>query len=871
MNAVGGQMKAVGGSMFRYVTLPVAAASVVSMKFASDFQGEMRKVQTQAGGSAKDVAVLSDRILKLKGAQQGPVELAKAMYHLKSVGMDNASAMRALAMASKGAAVGGSDLEETASALAAAWRTGIKGATSFAQSMGTTNAIVGAGNMRMEDMVGALSTGILPVAKAVGLTFTDVGAALATMTDQGVPAQAAATRLRMTFSLMASPSDKAAKALKGIGLGALDLAKTMRAKGLVPAIGLLKEHLSKLSKVKQAQVLTQIFGGGKSSSTMITLLQSLGVVGDKFKQITKTAGGFGKAAALQAKGAGAQWARFKSQMQSTAVVVGQVLLPYGMKLLARVQQLGSAFNRLSPHAKNVVIAVALIAAALGPLLIVTGSVIQKLAIMREAWLAWKAAQIAGGGAGTLASLLTSPFTIWVVAIAAAVVALVLLYAKCAWFRRAVQGVFGALRSTVVAVFEALKATFRTFSAVIGAVVGFIRRHWRGLLDAFLLAMGPVGLVVMYIVHHMDRVKAAVGAVAKAAWAVWSWCWNHVLKYTPLGRIVSLVIDNFGKIKKGVRTAVNAVRGAVGAAWDWIRDHTGAVWNGIVRTVATVVNAIGGFINKAFGWAGVHVPTVSMGGVAAGGSKATENASSAPRSGQHVGDGPGINPYSASTRRMGGLGDTLKDMGSFTLHPHWPKLPSLPGPLKVVPGALMRILKAKVAGLVKKAASAFGGGGSYGWASALAKRFGLSVTSTFRPGAITASGNQSLHGIMGAAADIAGPDSLMNKLWSFVVSTAPAWREAIHEHAMVKNGRLSYYAPNDHFDHVHVSPMRRGDGPSGGAAGGGVSITLRGPFVGAPPEHWSDFVRAHVEDLMEMGFDAVQLDGIARTRESARAY
>ena len=50
------------------------------------------------------------------------------MYHLKSVGLDNAKAMKALKAASDLAAVGGANLEETTNAVAGAWRSGIKGA-----------------------------------------------------------------------------------------------------------------------------------------------------------------------------------------------------------------------------------------------------------------------------------------------------------------------------------------------------------------------------------------------------------------------------------------------------------------------------------------------------------------------------------------------------------------------------------------------------------------------------------------------------------------------------------------------------------------------------------------------------------------------
>jgi TP901 family phage tail tape measure protein len=132
------------------------------VKAATDFNSAMTRIQTQAGASAKDVQLLSKQVLALSDhAQQGPIELANALYHLKSVGLDNVGAMKALKQASDLAAVGNADLEETTNALAGAWRTGIKGAKNFHQAVATVNAVIGAGNMTLEDFNLALGTGIL--------------------------------------------------------------------------------------------------------------------------------------------------------------------------------------------------------------------------------------------------------------------------------------------------------------------------------------------------------------------------------------------------------------------------------------------------------------------------------------------------------------------------------------------------------------------------------------------------------------------------------------------------------------------------------------------------------------------------------------
>jgi TP901 family phage tail tape measure protein len=302
-----------------------------SAKKAAEFQSEMTRISTQAGGTAKDVKTLSDQVLKLgTSTQQGPQHLAESLYHLKSVGMDNVQAMKALKEASDLAAVGHANLEETTNALAGAWRTGIKGATSFHEAVSTVNAIIGAGNMSMDQFNAAIGTGILPSAKTFGLSMKQVGAALALMTDEGIDSASAATRLRMSFSLLGAPSKAAEKQLGKIGLTGLQLADAMRGpKGLIGAIGLLKEHLDKsgLSASKQSQLLSRAFGGGRSSSGILLMLNNLDVLEKKQEQINRSTGKFDDAVKQQRKTAEAQWHLLVSNLEVMGIRVGTKVLP----------------------------------------------------------------------------------------------------------------------------------------------------------------------------------------------------------------------------------------------------------------------------------------------------------------------------------------------------------------------------------------------------------------------------------------------------------------------------------------------------------------------------------------------------------------
>jgi TP901 family phage tail tape measure protein len=294
------------------------------------FQQSMRLLQTQAGASAAEVDQMSAAVLGLAGkVGTSPEELAAGLYHLESAGFRGQKALEALTIAAEGAKVGNANLEDVTNALDAVLVAGVPEAKNMAGAMGELNAIVGAGDMRMQDLADAMGTGILASAKTFGLGLKDVGAALAVMGDNNIRGSDAATKLRMSISLMGATTDKAAKALKSVGISSTELAQKMRSGGLVAALQDLHDKLQKSGKtaVEQARILSQAFGGGKSAGTILLLLQQLDRLKSKEEEIGKGATGFQAAWQNTTKNFSFQWDAAKAALDAAAIKVGTKLLP----------------------------------------------------------------------------------------------------------------------------------------------------------------------------------------------------------------------------------------------------------------------------------------------------------------------------------------------------------------------------------------------------------------------------------------------------------------------------------------------------------------------------------------------------------------
>jgi hypothetical protein len=119
--------------------------------------------------------------------------------------------LKVLRVAAEGARVGNANLTDVTNALDAAIVSGISGVQNYKQGMGALNAIVGAGDMKMQDLADALGTGLLAPMKTYGLTLKDVGGALAVFGDNNIRGQDAATKLTSAVRIMAAPSAAASK------------------------------------------------------------------------------------------------------------------------------------------------------------------------------------------------------------------------------------------------------------------------------------------------------------------------------------------------------------------------------------------------------------------------------------------------------------------------------------------------------------------------------------------------------------------------------------------------------------------------------------------------------------------------------------
>jgi hypothetical protein len=355
-----------GSILTRAVTIPALAIGAISADLAYKFNNAMELLHTSAGIPQEAIAGLSQKVLDLAGTTgQAPEKLAQGLYHVASAGngiWNTSQQLDILKTAADGANLGLANLDDTTYALTSAMASGVKGASDPKGMMGVLSAIVGAGDMKMNDLNGALSTGILSSAASMGVSIQSVGSALATLTDNGEHADEAATRLRMTMALMSSPSSMASKQLEALGLTAENAKKSTegmnsvfaksgltttkladdlrKPNGIAVAVEDLKSHLEAagLSASESDAMLAKAFGGGRTDAALLTLLQNTDRMDSKFKTINDDSSKMGQKLTDLNNTPNQKLRDAWSSIQASLIRVGDDLLPLAAKGMATVSK-----------------------------------------------------------------------------------------------------------------------------------------------------------------------------------------------------------------------------------------------------------------------------------------------------------------------------------------------------------------------------------------------------------------------------------------------------------------------------------------------------------------------------------------------------
>lgn len=420
-----------------------------------------------------------------------------------------------------------------------------------------------------------------------------------------------------------------------------------------------------------------------------------GEFADVNKELARLTGGAAAEAANTAEG---KFRRFSITIQETKESIGQALLPALDVLLGILQTVAGWVQNHTTLFKALAVAV-------GGLAIAVVTINAAMKVASAVSTVWGVATKAAAAAQWLlnAALSANPIGVVLVAVAALVAGVVLLWRESDTFRSVVSKVWDVLRDVGAVIWDTVKPAFDAIAGVVETVVDLFRGDFSGAWEA---AKGVVSSVAEYIGNALGGIPAKIlsfaasigGAALSLGKTILSklgegvgnlaqWIAGEILEIAGAalelpGRVVEVVKSIGGRVLYWFGQGVGSLAGAV---WDGIK----AIGSMAAALPGTVIDWLQGIGGKVLGWFSNGVGSIA----GAVWDKITDIAKAASALPGDVIDwlkGIGANfvswivngiadlPFALWNGAKSALSWVLAKIKKW-LADHWPDIPGLPGP------------------------------------------------------------------------------------------------------------------------------------------------------------------------------------------------
>ena len=615
ISSAGEKMKTVGdnisgaGQKMLPVTAAVTGLGTAAVTTAANFESSMSQVQATMGITKESMSTLDGQSVNTMDALSNlaqemgastafsATECAEALNYLALAGYDTQEMADTLPTVLNLAAAGGIDLASASdmvtdamSALGMKTSEADKMVDQMAKTASTTNT-----------SVAQLGEGILTIgatAKSVKGGTAELNTALGILANNGIKGAEGGTHLRNIILSLQNPTDKAAGSLKQLGVSVYDSEGNMRSMNDI--LGDLNKSMDGMTSEEKANIISTIFNKTDLSSVN-ALLANTGNTWDELQASIENSGGAaGQMADTQLDNLQGQLTLLNSALEGLAISFGQLLMPAIKTIVGWVQKFVDWLNGMDEGTKKVVVTIALLAAALGPVLIIVGKVISAVGTIMTVVpkIAGAIKVVKGAFAALNTTMLANPIVLIIAAIAALVAAFIYLWNNCDGFRQFWINLWENVKQVAVAVWEGLKTFFAsawqaisaTASAVWGGIKSFFSMIWNGIKTIFSTV---VEVIKTIITTYFNIYKTIITTVFNAIKTVITTVWNGIKTVitTVVTGIQTFLSTAWNTIKTVVTTVVNGIKTAVSTAFN-------AMWTGITTTIGNIVNTIKTGFNTA---------------------------------------------------------------------------------------------------------------------------------------------------------------------------------------------------------------------------------------------------------------------------------
>lgn len=608
--AVGAEVTKMGQA-FMPASMAATGALAASTKAAADFEQAMQNTWSIAKssneGSAAAFKTLQDAA-KAAGEQgyYSASQAADALGYMALAGWDAEKSASALPDVLNLAAAAGMELAEASDIVTdymSAFGNTTMSTTQFTDmlSYAQNNA-----NTTVEQLSEAYKNCAANL-NAAGQDAYTVTSMLEAMANQGAKGSEAGTKLTAIMRDLTAKMKDGSVQIGETSVAVQDASGNYR--DLTDILRDVDAATQGLGTAERTAALSSVFTRDSIAGVNLVLNEGIDTVAGYEEALRNSEGAAADAAAEKQESLYGALNRVKNQFGTLAMDIGSQFLPILKSLSDKLSAAAEKFNGLSDRTKTTIAVVMAVVAAIGPGLIILGSLISAIGTVI-------------GAIGAVITAIGGVTTVLGVAFAVIAANPVVL-------------VVGSIIAAVVALSVAVYKNWDSIKAAISNGVNTIKGLWESLKAA-------ASAVI-------DTIKSAVSAGIAIITTVWEAFWTvQTARWNAFKAVATAVITV-------VKTVVSAAISTISALWEGFWSTQTSRWNGLKSVVSGVINAIKSTVSAGFS----AVRSTIESAISSAKSTLTSGFNAMKNSASSVVDGI-VSKFESFKSRLGSIVSSIKD-------------------------------------------------------------------------------------------------------------------------------------------------------------------------------------------------------------------